>query len=468
MRTERKIQTEKEIYSTIGLTVTAESLPPLHSLSPKQISYLAVRIAGQFSATQDYDLEYFTTRVEFKTNFYAITIIGSSASAVIAKSMSRKYWRRRIQYEADIARLNAEAALKTVGGLSPAAQLYSSDVTVEKIRIRKSDQDDYLSSKVIVNTHTGNKISLSELAERATVNRFKELYWISKNFESIAKDRGMGWLFVTYTAPPEYHPNPLKGKCSYNPKLGVKASHDYISSAWARIRSLLNKRNFKSGIDTYFGIRTAETHKDGSVHWHLLIFATPEAVHPFIEASKEQFPLYGQLKVEIGDPNIGSASSYIFKYLAKGFDTSVSNFDSQGKDAETDDLREEEDLASIRYGERVRAALQTMRVRQYQPFGVKNVLTLIRSVNKLQEEDFKSLEGEVAEIVKTKIWRNPSGLKNLLQAPDLFRKYNGVAPLMLIREESQTVYGEKTYKIIGLKIGDNHIFSQGKFKIEDA
>ncbi|WP_178081021.1 replication endonuclease [Pseudomonas sp. FDAARGOS_380] len=470
MPTESQPQSDDAIYSSIGLQITAASLPALHYLSPRQISYLATRIAGQLSTTQNHDFKISSVRVELRTDFYGITISGRTVSAVLARSQSRKYWRRRIQYEADIARLNFEATLKTVGGASPDAQLYSSDITLQKARSKKSETQAFLSSKVIVNKQTGNKILLSELASQAAVNRFNELYWISKNFEAIADDNNMGWLFVTYTAPPKYHPNPLKGKCSYDPKLGVKASHTYISSAWARIRSLLNKWGIKSGVDTYFGFRIAETHKDGSVHWHLLVFTTFDATQPFIDASKEHFPHYGQLKIEIGDPKIGSASSYIFKYLAKGFEPSVSNFDTNAnaKDTKADEKREQSDLASIRNGERVRAALQTMRVRQYQPFGVKNVLTLVRLINKLQEVEIHALPGEVAEIVKTKIWRNTNGLKHLLERPDLFTKQNGTAPLMLTKEEFTTIYGEKSFRVTGLKIGDNHVYTKGRFKIEEA
>lgn len=321
----------------------------------------------------------------------------------------------------------------------------------------------------MVNTFTGEKISLSELARQALVNRFNELYWISKNLESIADERGMGWLFVTYTAPPEYHPNPLNGKCSYDAALGVKASHSYILSAWSRVRSLLSKRDIRSGIDTYFGMRTAETHKDGSVHWHILVFVAPHLAQDFINASATQFAQYGQMKVEVGDPAIGSASSYIFKYLAKGFDPSVSGDSaSSNGDEQVDEFRENSDMASIRNGERVRAALRAMRIRQYQTFGVKNVLSLVRAINKLKGEEIQSLTGEVALVVSTEIWRNVKGLKYLLENDELITKVDGVAPLMIVKQEDTNIYGERILKYAGLKIGVHIIRTQGRYKIEKA
>ncbi|QXG31678.1 replication endonuclease [Pseudomonas viridiflava] len=463
---DNKLPPDAEIYSAIGLNIEMASLPPLHSLSSKQVSYLAIRFAGHLTRNKSYPLNIFSNKAELQTNFYDLIVSARTGAAVIAKSESRKYWRRRLHYESDIARLNLEATRKAVGGASADAEHYASDTTLRKAREKRSGIQEYLKSKIMVNTRSGQSILLSELANQAATNRFNELYWVSKNFEAIASERGMGWLFLTYTAPPNYHPNPVKGKCSYDSSLGVKGSHSYILAAWARVRALLNKWGLKSGIDRYFGFRTAETHKDGSVHWHLLVFAAPGVTQLVIDASMEHFPHYGQMKVEIGDSNIGSASSYIFKYLAKGFDSSIVQRNTSAKDTEIDELRELADLASIRNGERVRAALQAMRVRQCQTFGVQNILTLIRSINKIGEEEFMSLQGEVAAIVKTHIWRNPQGLKYLLEHPELSTKQEGIAPVMLVKKEAKTGFGEKTYQVTGLKIGENIIQTQGRFKIK--
>lgn len=460
---------DEEFILALGLVLKPASLPPLRCLSSKQLSYLAIRIAGHYVANPSQEITVISANAELKTDFYDVVISGSTTAVVAAKSQSRKFWRRRLNREADIERLNYEARNRVVGGRSSSAEIYASDATVAKARQKKAEIEKYLAGQVMINTHTGEKISLSELARQALTNRFNELYWVSKNLESIADERGMGWLFVTYTAPPEYHPNPLKGKCSYDSALGVKASHSYILSAWSRVRSLLSKRNIRSGIDTYFGMRTAETHKDGAVHWHILVFVAPYLAQDFINASATQFPHYGQMKVEVGDPAIGSASSYIFKYLAKGFDPSVSaDSASNNGDEKVDELRENSDMASIRNGERVRAALRAMRIRQYQTFGVKSVLSLVRAINKLKGEEIQSLSGEVALVVSTEIWRNVKGLKYLLENDELITKVDGVAPLMIIKQEDTNTYGEKILKYIGLKIGGHIIRTQGKFKIEKA
>ncbi|MBK4987396.1 replication endonuclease [Pseudomonas sp. S36] len=449
----------------IGLTITPGKLPPLHLLTSKQVSYLSIRISNHFTNSPEGSVRRQGREYKFDTRFYGVIVSGATPEAVIAKLQSRKLWRRRLQGAADLARLDYEARNKMVGGSESGAELYASDVTVIKAREKKVEVERYLSGQVICNTATGDCIALSELAQKAAANRFNELYWVSKNFEAIADNCGMGWLFVTLTAPPKFHPNPLKGKCSYDADLGVRASHTYILSAWSRVRALLSKRGVKSGIYTYFGIRTAETHKDGSVHWHLLVFIEPTLVDVFTESCRRQFPEYGQVKFEVGDPEIGSASSYIFKYLAKGFDLAVSG---EMIDGVVDSAREDSDLASIRNGERVRAALKAMRIRQYQTFGVKNVLSLLRAVNKLSLEELKSLSGEVPGIVIEKIWRKPLGLKFLLENDFLIAIQDGEAPIMIVKEAGVGVYGEATISAVGLKIGTHIVRTRGRYKIEKA
>lgn len=448
----------------VGLALRPETFPPLHLLSLKQISYLANRISDHFTQYPQQNVIKVGRCYKLVTGFYGLTVVGRTYNAVIAKSQARRLWRRKLQGAADAARLNFEAKNKTVGGAELSAELYASDVTVTKAREKKIETEKYLAGQVMVNASTGERISLSKLARKAEVNRFNELYWISKNLEAIAAQRGMGWLFLTFTAPPKFHPNPLKGKCSYDPELGVRASHSFISSAWSRVRALLYKRGIKGGIDSYFGIRTAETHKDGSVHWHLLVFITSHLADMFVDTSAMQFPGYGQMKVEVGDPKIGSAASYIFKYLAKGFDPSVVG-EMADSDVVLDCAREDSDLASLRNGERVRAALKAMRIRQYQTFGVKNVLSLVRAINKLGSKELQELEGHVPEIVRTEIWRNPTGLKYILENEFLVVKIDGEAPLMLLKEAGLSAYGEEIASAVGLKIGIHTIRTKGRYEV---
>jgi hypothetical protein len=277
---------------------------------------------------------------------------------------------------------------------------------------------------------------------------------------------------VTFTAPPEFHPNPSGAKStrSYNPDLGVKGSHDHINHAWKKIRALLNKRGVKASPNTYFGARTVETHKDGCIHWHLIIFIQTTLISEFSNACKEKLPLRNQIKIVLGDDKKGAASSYVFKYLMKEFDISSldKSITSRLKEADLseDTIREENDLASIKNSERVKAALQAMNIRQYQTVGLLSVTTLLRKINKLDLQEIKEPDDSILGLIRNHVWRNPLGLKNLLQHPSIFNSYaTGDPPVRLIKEETISRYNENRKRIIGIEIDGAQFITKGKYRL---
>lgn len=454
-----------KIDDFLHLAVDSSRLPPIHWLSAQQIMYLALRVAGYYQVSNIKCVKISSQEYIAKSSLYGLSISGESENSVKAKSICEKFWRRALDKFADLSRLNFEAEFRLVGGSGDGVQLYASNETVSKARAKKEAVEKFLETQVLVNNSTGEKFSMLDLSRQSAVNRFNELYWVTKNFEALARDRGMGWIFVTYTSPPEYHPNPILGRHSYDATLGVKASHEYIALAWARVRATLSKRGVDASPEFYFGTRTAEVHKDGSIHWHLLIFIASSALEKFIAASREQFSLKGQMKIEIGDDSRGSASSYVFKYLLKGFDAGAVNVEITDN-LEEDERREQKDLSTIRNGERVRAALKAMRIRQYQTFGVKKVMSVIRAINRIGEDEFDSLNNLTLDMVKREIWRNEFGLKYLLDHSDLVKKIDGKAIIMLVREEGQSKYGEKTSKLCGISIDGMFFKTVGRYSVE--
>ncbi|WMI99758.1 replication endonuclease [Pseudomonas chlororaphis subsp. aurantiaca] len=454
-----------KIDDFLHLAVDSSRLPPIHWLTAKQIACLALRAAGHYQTAELKTVKVSSREYVAQTNLYGLSISGDSEQSVKAKSACEKFWRRALDKCADLSRLNFEAEYRLVGGSGDGVQIYASNETVSRARAKKEAVEKFLETQVLVSNATGKKFSMLDLSRQSAINRFNELYWVTKNFEALARDRGMGWIFATYTSPPEYHPNPLLGRCSYDASLGVKASHEYIALAWARVRATLSKRGVVASPDFYFGTRTAEVHKDGSIHWHLLIFIEPSVLEKFIEASKEHFSLKGQMKVEIGDDSRGSASSYVFKYLVKGFDAGAVNVEIPD-DWEEDERREQNDLSTIRNGERVRAALKAMRIRQYQTFGVKKVMSIIRAINRIGEDEFDSLNNMTLAMVKREIWRNEFGLKYLLDHSDLVKKVAGKAIIMLVREGGQSKYGETTSKLNGISIDGIFFKTVGRYSVE--
>lgn len=451
-----------------------QNLPPAGLLSLSAVTALSYVVA-RFYIANPVKVSQEGARFFAQTNIYGVRIEGQTAGAVDGKSTCIKYWRRKIERAANLDRVNWEAARKIVGGPDPInRQIYCSNVTlaryIEKIKITENA----LEQVFMVNTETGELFSMAELAKESQTNRFNELYFIAKNFEVMAKEKNMPWLFLTFTAPPEYHPNPShpESKRSYKREHGVKASHDYIAQRWVEIRSLLCKRGIDLGPDTCFGFRTAETHKDGCVHWHLQVFIKQEFISSFIEICEMKFSRRKQIKIVPGDPRKGSAASYIFKYLLK--EVEVERLSSKAKfvtgvgDAVNDEARENNDMASIRHSCRVKAAIRAMDIRQYDKFGVGGKLSLIKAINKVELDRIDVSGDRILERVKDEVWRNPLGLRNIfpiLSDVEASQSLGMPVALRLIKEDAVSRYGEARKRIKGVQIGSREFVTVGRYKV---
>ena len=455
------------------LTVTTDRLPAAHKLTRDDVINLALRLAATNQNTS-HDAYRSKGKHYIDTDIYGIRIESDTKNGAIARTTCAKFWRTALERKVNLARLDFEAKHKLVGGPDQdCTEIYSSNATVEWMRAKTEASNLALSKMIVHNTITGESFSMLDVANASYTNRFNELYSFTKNFEAMASENGMVWIFGTATALPEFHPNPSNpnSKCTYNPELGLKASHLYISRAWQQIRALLSKRGIRASPTTYFGARTVEVHKDGCVHWHFLIFIKLDLIKLFTEICERKFPLPGQLKIVLGDDKKGKASSYIFKYLMKEFDTNTLDRNIMDRltvsDSHHDEQREEMDLASIQHSERVRAAIRAMNIKQYQPIGVLRVTTLLRKINKLDLADMAEDNQSVLGFIRKNVWRNTLGLKNLLEKPQLFSPNTEKNPtIMLIKESVLSRYGEDRERVIGIEIDGQRFISKGTFVIK--
>lgn len=89
--------------------------------------------------------------------------------------------------------------------------------------------------------------------------------------EDYAEEIGSAGAFVTLTAPSAYHR--CKGS-TVNPKWNgstPKETQAYMVATWAKVRAKLDRLEL-----SYFGVRVAEPHRDGTPHWHMLLWAEPK------------------------------------------------------------------------------------------------------------------------------------------------------------------------------------------------
>jgi hypothetical protein len=452
-----------------SLSFNIECLPVIPGLTLKHVAYLARCAAYHFGSMPQLDIKYNTKNYYFETQVYGIVVRSKVFAAIYQRVSCPRFWKRAIENKENEARINLEAANSVLGGPTLENAIYCSNETLERVKEKKKTAEEQLSRLTVKNLATGSETDMWNIAKRNERNRINQLYNATINIEKLATELSYRWIFITLTAPPKYHPNPLKGKCSYDPELGVKASHLYINGEWKKIRSRLAKKGLSACPNGFFGVRTVEPHKDGCVHWHVLVFIDRKNIETLSAEVQKSFPLKYQCEIVIESPKEGSATAatYLYKYISKSFSKETNEPSDQGH--LEDQAREERDLASYRNKERVQAALSCLKIRQYDTFGLRRLTTIIRLINKLDLATIDAEPGSALDFVKTKIWRNSEGLLNLLKVK-CFNKAsteNTLADTVrVIKRKSDNSYGEPTQRMIGVQIGDRQFLNSALYKIE--
>lgn len=258
------------------------------------------------------------------------------APAVI-RLFTETWWRSRLRRVAAAWREHLQIA---VGNVSKKRHAYASKNCVTDWREQKRRTREFLKG-LDLEDEDGNRISLIEKYDGSVANpaiRRCELMTRIRGFENICNELGYVGEFYTLTAPSKYH---ATTKAGYrNSKWNGASPSDtqsYLTGLWARIRAKLHREEIR-----IFGIRVAEPHHDGTPHWHMLMFMLPEDVervrliirdyawdedHHELRSDKAK---KARFHAEAIDPEKGSATGYVAKYISK-------NIDGYALDGETDD-----------------------------------------------------------------------------------------------------------------------------------
>ncbi|RAR65393.1 bacteriophage replication gene A protein, partial [Pantoea ananatis] len=157
----------------------------------------------------------------------------------------------------------------------------------------------------------------------------------------------------------------------------------YLCSVWQRIRAKLHRDDIR-----IFGIRVAEPHHDATPHWHMLMFMRPEDAdqvrqtirdYAFQQDSNElatDKARKARFHAEAIDPEKGSATGYVAKYISK-------NIDGYALDGELDDEsgKELKETAPA-----VSAWAARWHIRQFQFIGGAPV-TVYRELRRMDDTD---------------------------------------------------------------------------------
>lgn len=300
----------------------------------------------------------------------------------ILRMMAPEWWYLRLKRARDLQREHLAIA---VGQVQKTASAYVSRKTLGEWIDQKKRNTEFFKKFDLIN-EDGDRVSLADMVYGSVANpaiRRCELMVRMRGFEDIANEQGLAGEFYTITAPSRYHAVHSKGGFvgqwnGCNPQETQK----YLCGVWAKCRAAISR----AGIHV-FGFRVVEPHHDGTPHWHMLLFMRPQDVDAVRDilcyharaADSEELQSLNALKarfhVEPIDPEKGSATGYIAKYISK-------NIDGFALDGEQD----EETGESLRdMAKSVSAWASRWRIRQFQQIGGAPV-TVWRELRRLGDQ----------------------------------------------------------------------------------
>ncbi|MGV3749289.1 replication endonuclease [Citrobacter freundii] len=260
------------------------------------------------------------------------------ATTGISKMLDDRYWHRNLKKYGTRWREHLHIAF---GDVKRGAAPYCSKHHVEEWDTRRKRSRAIMARLELEDQETKERISLIEQIDKSISNpalRRVELMTRIGGFEKVATESGYAGQFFTMTAPSKYHAYTVFGH--RNGKwngASPRTTQRYLNRVWQQIRAELARRDIQ-----VFGLRVAESHHDGTPHWHGLLFSLPEHSAELLEVMKDyatredEDELQGKhgirprFEMKPIDHEIGSATGYVVKYISK-------NIDGYALDGETDD-----------------------------------------------------------------------------------------------------------------------------------
>lgn len=366
------------------------------------------------------------------------------AESGLLRMMAPEYWRGKLKRSRDLQREHMAIA---VGQVQKAASAYVSRSAQGEWVEQKKRTREFFKGRDAQNLETGERRSMTDLVDASNANPAKrrcELMVRMRGFEDLADEMGMAGEFYTITAPSKYHAVHSKGGfvSQWNAASPRQTQH-YLCGVWAKARAAFSR----AGISV-FGFRVVEPHHDGTPHWHMLLFMRPSDVEQVrdilcyysrLEDSEElqsAYALKARFHVEPIDPEKGSATGYIAKYISK-------NIDGFALDGEADDETGEnlKDMAKA-----VSAWASRWRIRQFQQIGGAPV-TVWRELRRLGD---KTLENSLMDAVLASADVGDWAAYTQAQGGALVKRRDLVVRLMYEITECGNEYAEDVQRVQGI------------------
>ena len=310
----------------------------------------------------------------------------SQMESGLLRMMAPEWWRARLKRRRDLMREHLAIA---VGQVQKAASAYVSRSTLGEWVEQKKRNREFFKAFELEN-EDGDRVSMADKVNGSNANpaiRRCELMVRMRGFEDLAAEMGCVGEFYTITAPSKYHAvHSGGGFVSQWNGASPQQTQKYLCGVWAKARAAIAR----AGIHV-FGFRVVEPHHDGTPHWHMLLFMLPQHVDQVRDilcyqarlAESEELQTAKALKarfhVEPIDPEKGSATGYIAKYISK-------NIDGYALDGEADGETggNMKDMAKA-----VSAWASRWRIRQFQQIGGAPV-TVWRELRRLRGQQLEN------------------------------------------------------------------------------
>ena len=361
-----------------------------------------------------------------------------TAKQASARLCDEAWWRRAVRKT--VGRRVEHAAIKN-NMVNKRKAIYVSDGALERRRMQRRRNQALLESLVAEN-ESGYAATLQEIAAHSVSNpqnRRAELMTRIAGCEAYSKARSHSAIFLTATCPGRFHAS-LAASGDTNPKYSGACPRDaqeYLTRYWGRIRTALRRRKLR-----IYGLRIAEPHHDGTVHWHLVIFGPPADLAHFealcreywlIEDANESGAAEHRVTVVTVDPARGSAAGYIAKYVSK-------NIDGRHVGADLEDDRSRDATSTA---ERVEVWASVWGIRQFQFFGTPSV-TVWRELRRLREP----VESPIESFRLAADQADWAGYMHLMES-------SGPVQLLKVWSDAPGRYEEpKGWRIMGVSLND--------------
>jgi hypothetical protein len=299
------------------------------------------------------------TVTEASGSEFSASVLGRGT---IARITDDTWWRRKLRVvhgrilEAEAIRLHQ---------VHRYAGCFVSEATFKRYQQQRKRNKRVL-SRLVAENEAGDSLPLSELVEHSLANptnRRSELMVRIYGFEQLAKEFGHVAILLTVTCPSRMHSHLGKSgfpNRSFDTAITPRVAQSYLTTLGSRIRAKWQRLGLRP-----YGFRITEAHHDGTPHWHILLFIAPDQQQSMVDvvrsyaladSPEEPGAAEHRFRVEKIDPNKGSATGYVAKYISK-------NIDGFGM-SESDDKDVQSTMA-----QRASAWSSTWGIRQFQQIG---------------------------------------------------------------------------------------------------